>query len=250
MKEINAMYFSWLALDSTNEEFTNEVASIIERQNNEWILNKVDGELREHVELLRDLMNTCSEEEFVELRDKIEAISIKLGILKSMVDAYEDNSNLANELEKDPGEVKVVFAKNTLGNVIAIKHIEEIEKYGDEKYEALLGLIERLQAGDTDFNAEKQRPLISSDKLKGIYELKDFQVRLIYMREGEYTVIIGACVKKDDKNLRYRSSLENMKKKSEEYRQDIRNGKLDMEAELKESSDIIESLRNGVKRGK
>ena len=218
MKDINSMYFSWLAMDATEEEFSREVASVIERENSGWILNKVDSELREHIELLRDLMKNVSNEEFNEL--------------------------------KDPGEVKVVFAKNTFGNLIALKHIEDIAKYSDEKFEALLGLIERLKGGDTDFNAEKQKQLISSDKLKGVYELKDFQVRLIYMREGEYTVIIGACVKKDDNSLRYRSSVENMKKKSETYRQAIRSGKLDMEAELKEASEIIDALSNGVKRGK
>lgn len=246
---MNEEYFSWLALDATNEEFEEEVSSIIEREENNWIVGLVDRKLREHVELLKELYDSDNLEDQKTLLNAVSNISVKLGILRAMMDSYEDNNNLATELEEDPGDVKIIFAKNINGNMMAAKHFEDIKKYGDDKYEALMGLLGRLAAGDTDFNTEKQRPLISSKALKGIYELKDFQIRLIYMRENEYTVVIGALVKKDDNALKIRSSLENMKKQSEKYRQAIRNGKLDMDKELKESGEFMESLSVGVKKG-
>jgi len=245
MRDVNAELFSWLAMNSTTDEFLEEVTSIIERENNEWLLTKIDTELREHMEVVKELLTTCTPDEEAELNGLITNITLKLGILRNVVDSYQDNQNLADELEQDPDEVKVVFAKNQFGNVMALKQFEDVKSYGDDKYQDLLSLLDRLLNGDTDFNQEKQRPLRSSDKLKGIYELKAYQIRLIYMREGEYTVVIGACVKKDDNDLRYRSSLENMKKKSAKYRQNVQNGKLDMEQELKESKELVESLTAG-----
>jgi len=248
MKDVNAELFYWLALDSTIEEFTEEIASIIERENNEWLLAKVDAELRTNSEVLKDLLATDNQEEIEELNEQIALVSMKLGVLRSFIDNYNDNKNLALELEEEPGDVKVVFAKNLTGRVMALKQFEDIKSYGDDKYDDLLVLVDKLLNGDTDFNQEKQKQLKSSDKLKGIYELKGYQIRLIYMRECDYTVIIGACVKKDDNDLRYRSSLENMKKKSERYRRAIQDGKLDMEEEVRIASELIESLRVGAPR--
>ena len=36
--DMNEEYFSWLALDATNEEFEREISSVIERPRNEWII--------------------------------------------------------------------------------------------------------------------------------------------------------------------------------------------------------------------
>ena len=69
------------------------------------------------------------------------------------------------------------------------------------------------------------------------------------MREGEYTVVIGAVVKKDDNDKRYRSSLENMKKKSELYRRAVREGLLDMDDELARAQEFRDSLTDGVRVG-
>ena len=247
---MNEEYFSWLALDATNEEFEREISSVIERPRNEWIIAQITKGLREHMELMKEMSTSGGEENEREALELASQISIKLGVLRAMVDAYNDNKNIAEELESDPGEVKVVYARNSYNNVMCRKDFEDIKDYGDDKYDALLGLLDRLYAGDTDFNTEKQRPLTASNKLKGIYELKDYQIRLIYMREGEYTVVLGAMVKKDDNDKKYRSSLENMKKKSERYRQAIREGRLDMEAELAIAQEFRDSISDGVRRGR
>ena len=250
MRNINSDYFSWLAMDATFDEFREEISSVIERENNEWILNKTDTELREHMAMLRELGSSSSLEGQDEVRVLVDSISYKLGILRGFIDDYLDNESIAYELERESEKPKVVFAKNKAGNVIVSKHLKEIQDYGDDKYETVMGLFERLVGGDTDFNAEKQKPLTSSNKLKGVYELKDFQLRLFYMRENEYVVVIGACVKKDDNDLRYRDGVENMKKQSEKYRQAIRNGKLDMEKEMADAQEYLDQLFQDKKRGK
>ena len=242
-------YFTWLALDATDEEYEKEISSVIERPRNDWIIAQIDKGLRENMEIMKELTTSGDEEDVEIAREQAAQISVRLGLLRAMVDAYRDNANLAQELEDSPGEVKVVYARNTYNNVMCRKDFEDIKSYGDDKFDSLMGLLDRLYAGDTDFNSEKQRPLSSSAKLKGIYELKDYQIRLIYMREGEYTVVIGAVVKKDDNDKRYRSSLENMKKKSELYRRAVREGLLDMDDELARAQEFRDSLTDGVRVG-
>ena len=248
-KTINDVYFSYLALDISEEQFVQEVTSIIERSNNEWIIGKLDAELRENMEIMKQLSTDDAVGDKDNAKKTVQMISRKLGILRQMIDSYNDSMNLGEELEKIPGTVKLVFARNSAGNTMIEKSLSEIEKYGDEKYGNTLALIERVANGDTDFNCEKQRHLTSSAKLKGIYEMKGFQIRLIYMRELDYVVIIGAYVKKDDNSLRYKDSLVNMKKQSEGYRREIRNGELDMEEELKIASEYYEKLMAAKGKG-
>ena len=243
-------YFSWLAIDATNEEFSEEVASVIEREQNDWIFSQIDLKLRENADILKELIASANKEDLEELRTQITGISIKLGTLRTMIEAYENNLKLGSQLEQNPSEVTVVYAKNPYGNIMCSKDFSVIQDYGDEKYDLLISLLNKLYNGDTNFNTEKQRPLTSSDKLKGIYELKEFKVRLIYMREGEYTVVLGALVKKDDNDKKYRSTLENMKKKSESYRRAIRDGKLDIEEELKIAEEFRGKVAADVKKGK
>ena len=245
----NSDYFSYLALDASLEEFEQEVVSVIERDNNDWILDKTDGILRENLQLMKELIADEAAGDKEVAIETIELITQKIGLLRQLIDTYNDNVNLATGLEQEPGTVKLLFARNKFGNVMIQRDLNDIKKFGDEKYRDILALIERVANGDTDFNAEKQKPLVSSNKLKGIYEMKDFQLRLIYMREGEYTIIIGACVKKDDNDLRYRDGIANMKKQSENYRLQVRNGKLDMEEELRISSEFKDELMSSLNRG-
>ena len=249
MENTNSDYFSYLALDASLDVFEQEVVSVIERDNNTWIINKTDSILRENLQLMKELAADKDGGDKKYAIETIELITQKIGILRQLIDSFNDNMNLAAGLEEEPGIVKLLFARNKFGNVMLQRDLNDIKKYGDDKYGDVLALLERVANGDTDFNSEKQKPLASSNKLKGIYEMKDFQLRLIYMREGEYTVVIGACVKKDDNDLKYRDGLSNMKKQSENYRLQVRNGKLDMEEELRISSEFKDELMASLNRG-
>ena len=246
---LSSAYFSYLAIDANDEEFTEEVRSVVERDNNDWIINKIDAELRENLEIMHELANDEMADDRENAKKTAEGISRKMGIFRYLVDTYLDNYNLGEELEQEPGKAKVVFARNKSGNVMFQKSLDEIKKFSDDKYSSALALVERIANGDTDFNSEKQRPLTSSNKLKGTYEMKDYQVRVFYMREKEYTVVIGACVKKDDNDIRYRDGLANLKKQSEPYRNAIRDGKLDMKKELESAQEYMASLQETLGRG-
>ena len=235
-------YFDWLIYES-DECFCTEIIGIFEKERNEWILSKIESELKKHLNAAKELLAECNDTESVEeFQELISLASSKLSIFNQMRESYRQKYESDLQLEQEPGSVKLLFARNDFGTIMLERDLQEIKKYADAKYEAILELLKKLLSGDTNFNEEKQKPLTKSKKLKGIYELKDYQVRLLYMREKGYTIVIGALVKKDDNDSRYRDSVINMRTKSEEFRYRVRNGLIDIEQELLASNEIIESL--------
>lgn len=248
--DINDKYFSFLVTQPA-ESFSFEIQSLFERENNEWILSKVESSLRRYMQAAKELSMECVDEsDLRELQITIETVGNNIMLFNEMKNKYEQNEKLSTILEQNPEIAKVVFARNKSGNLMIEKDLQEIRKYGDSKFAGVVDLIKKLQSGDTNFNSEKQKPLIGSSKTKGMYEMKDFQLRVIYMREGEFTVIVGALVKKDDNDLKFRDAIVNMRKQSEFYRQDLREGSLDVQEELSVSEKFIDSLIADKKGGK
>ena len=237
-------YFNWLTLDSELEDFEKEINPLMERDNNEWILSKIEKVLLDNREVLKDVL-----EGDLENPDYI-LINEKIALLKSKIEYYNKKTQEDLSLEMMPKETNILFARNTLGNVLIERQLEDIRKLKDEKYETAISLLERLYNGDTNFNAEKQKGLTNNEQVKGIYELKGYQTRLFYMREAGYIVVIGITIKKDDNGLKFRDFVVNMKKKSEEYRLKIRNGSLNIQEELQNGSNYFSNLLATVERGR
>ena len=103
--EMTEEYYTWLALDATDEEFEKEISSVIERPRNEWIVAQIDKGLRENMAVMKELTTSGDEEDAEIAREIAAQISVRLGLLRAMIDSYRDNANLAQELEDDPGEV-------------------------------------------------------------------------------------------------------------------------------------------------
>lgn len=240
----NDDYFLWLALDSDLDEFEKEISPLIERDKNEWIVSKVEEVLLNNREVLKDVLEgDLDNPEYILINEKI-------NLLKNKIEYYNKKTQEDLSLEMMSEEAKVLFARNILGNILIDRQLEDIKKLKDEKYESAINLIERLYNGDTNFNMEKQKGLTNNLQVKGIYELKDYQLRLFYMRESGYVVVIGLTVKKDDNGLKYRDFIVNMKKKSELYRLGIRNGTLNVQEELREGSNYFRDLLATIGRGK
>ncbi len=240
-------YFFWLALDSTIREFENEISPLFERNENEWILSRIESILKDNISAMKDLLN---ESDDIDLRKSLELIDQKIDLFYKIKNMFLEKEKIDGNMEMHPEPVKLLFARNELGKIMIEGHIEDIKSFNDDKYKDLIELLIRLESGKTTFNVEKQKMLSNNRNYKGIYELKGFQVRLIYMREKDYTVVIGALIKKDDKSTLYKDALLNMKNKSEIYRKMIRNGTLDFDKELEYSRDYFNRLVDSVKMGK
>ncbi len=236
-------YFNYLVLDSSMQEYESEISPLFERTGTAWIISHIENLLRENINTIKQLLSEMDDDE---LREKLNSVSEKMFLLSRMKDNAARKDAMDDYMEANPGSVNLLFAKSEYGNNMIEGNIEDIKKYNDGKYGDLIELLKRLDAGETSFNVEKQKMLSNNKNLKGIYELKAFQVRLIYMREKEYTVVIGAVIKKDDNGLYYQSSLLNMKSKSEYYRNMIRNGTLDFQKELEYSREYFNTLVSSV----
>ena len=240
-------YFNYLIVDCSIEEFEKDISPIFERYDSEWFLSKVENRLRDEISATKELLNN---ENDLELKATLELMNKKLLILLKMIEDKKLRDENQENLEQKPGDVKILFARNAFGNIMFDSSVDDISKYNDNKLSDLIELLKKLDCGETNFNIEKQRQLRNNKNLKGIFELKDFQIRLIYMREKDYTIVIGALVKKDDNSLHYKDTLLNMKMKSEQYRMMIRNGTIDIDKELEYSRSYFNQLISSVEMGK
>lgn len=78
--------------------------------------------------------------------------------------------------------------------------------------------------GYSEFHQEKQKPLIGIKELKKLYELKDYQARLLYRYAGDYIVIVGATLKKSDFDTKNKMFYINCKKQSNNYVKTVEKG--------------------------
>ncbi len=236
-KGIVKEYFSYLAFDASEEEFSYEVKSIAERENNEWLVNRIESELKEKMTFLEDLAKDNPNAN--EIEKSIEQLSTKMGILHFYLDRQLDNFKVSESLEKEKGSVKLVFARNNAGNIMFLRNLGDIKKYSEDKYALAISFLDNYIEGS-----------INSKRLsiRGMYEISGFNVHIIYMREGEYVVIVGASINSDDNDIKYLDSVINMRRQSEDYRLDLRNGVLDLEEELEKAKEYCKTLNGTLER--
>ncbi len=97
---------------------------------------------------------------------------------------------------------KLIFVPTSGGNIRAL---DEIDSIPTEYYDRFLGLFESIKDG----TFKNVRRFSSNSELQGLSEVKDFKVRVVYVRlSDDCYAIISAFVKKSDKDKGYRTSLE------------------------------------------
>ena len=228
-------YFTYLALEATNEEFTNEVKAIAERENNDWMVDRLKYELQERLNFFDSLVV----DEKSNSKEIVENISKKLGILMYYFDTLLDNKNIGEAVENEKGKVKILFARNKAGNIMFLRNLGDIKKYSEDKYALTISLLDKFLEDHSNTKALN---------LKGVYEISSFNIHIFYMYEGEYVVLIGANINNNDKDIRYIDSIINMRRQSEEYRLDLRREALDMEEELEKAKEYYKTLRGTLER--
>lgn len=248
-------YLTWLVSLVNNEEFSMEIMSIINRENNTDTLKLMTKRLIEESNVIDDLMKEASSNEEIDglIIDK-NNVKEKMKIIKNIINSYNERVQHEKMLETF-GCAGVLFATNDYGNVIVKNHLKQIKaNCTKEVYQSFISLIEKLVNGYSEFNQEKQKPLSNNGELKELYALKDYQSRIIYRYVGDYRVIIGATIKKDDFAEKYRKFYINCKKQSNNFINSLSNN-LSNEEELqdlidksREFYDTIISENGGLKR--
>ena len=160
----------------------------------EIILLKLNELLKEWNEYFHD--STLKKEELLIIKKEIQLIKERKKIL---IKAYNRTIEENNKEEK---ENQLLFLQTDAGNIQAI---EEIESIDSSFYERIAELLNSIKDG-TFKNIKK---LTENDKVKGIPEVKDYQVRVVFERisYNQY-VIISIFTKKTYSDKAYRQNLE------------------------------------------
>ena len=152
-----------------------------------------------------------TEEEVEEFNKEVEDIKKKI----SIIDYVVLSNRIETEINNDDNDVKlnkIVFLETTSGNVYALDDLDN-NSVPKEFYEGFYELIYSIQDG-TFKNVEFMTS--GNNKTAGISIVKGFKKRVIFDRVGYDTyIIIGAFVKKSDKDKSY---MEPLKRRTAWYR--------------------------------
>ena len=138
-------------------------------------------------------------EEYEAAREEIKNIYARRRLL---IDAFYQKDDEDEDQETENIENQLLFLKTDAGNIQAIEEINGIDKSFYERIASLLNSIK-----DGTFKDVKR--LTENDKVKGIPEVRAYQVRVVFERisPNQY-VIISIFTKKTDSDKAYRQNLE------------------------------------------
>lgn len=257
MKEskINAreVYLNWIVYNASLDEIREQVNKIIDKENSEESLDNMTMRLKEEIKQIDLLLVDSNPEEILILEEEKKLIQMKQEVIDSTVQAYENSRKRELTLESLRINNGVLFATNEYGNIMIERDLRKIKKScSEETYNKFLKLINELFIGKDNFDETKQKPVGSDNEtLKGIYEKKNYQSRIIYRYARDCIVIIGATLKKTDLNSKYRTFCVNAKEKSESYIRKIKSNSADIEMLTKQSLEFYDKIfinRGGLKK--
>ncbi len=178
-------------------------------------------EIKEAKELLRT--EGISEEEIDLCNKIIETENKKINYIKSRLIVVEKE-----EVEEEKNNI--VLVPTLYGN---IRIIDDLERIPSEYYSGFKGLIDSI----IDGTFKNVKIFTNNSELVGITEVKDFKIRVIFMRLNANTyALVTAFVKKFDTD---KLNLESLVGKIKEYR--------GMESKLKENLNNPEFLEENEK---
>lgn len=191
-------------------------------------------------------------EEFKSLDDKdeeiieeIESLNRKINICKDLL--IKVNTELASEsLEEQSTYSKrhLIFAKTSFGTTFIEKDLKNIPF---EYYDKILSALDTLENGDIGSNPEKAKLLVADKRLSGLFEIKEFKIRLIYrILKGNIVYVMQVRMKKDNNSLIDKQELisrnKNTKNEFIELKRNIENENYKL-ALINEHYDIYQDLK-------
>lgn len=216
--ESSKQYLLWLVRCATEEEFYQEILAVIKRENSSGVINDFIEQIKLEIKEIDELIGLAKTiDEAVPLNKAKEDLLYKSKIISQALNEYELQINHEKKLEKF-GCSGVLFAKNKYGNFMIDGDLKKLKSTVESQiYQDAIELIRKVSEDYDLFNKTLQKPLSGDSNLKGIYELKDFQLRLLYRYVGDFKVIIGIYLKKTDYDSKARQFMVNAKYQSQEF---------------------------------
>ncbi len=234
-------------------------------QNEEDILNSLPNpEYQSFFPLMEGLIVKLISEckEFQQLGDEADVLEEVANLKKKIAICQQRVEQVKNQVKEDSLESQsshpkrhLIFAKTTFGSTYLERDLRDIPK---EYYDKVLSTLDTLESGNITGNVEKARQLVNNKKLFGLYEVKEFKVRLIYrVLNGDMVYVTQVRMKKDnnssiDKNeliSRSRSTNNEYMELKDRVQNPIDRELLIMEHD-KIRQEIIQKLTNGKKEDK
>ena len=193
--------------DDTLEQYRNSFyESILLLQDEQDILESLPSpEYQSFFSLMEGLISKLVEEcrEFQSLGDdsdildEVESLKKKINICRSRLEIVKKQIAIDNiESQATCSKRHLIFAQTTFGSTFLQKDLKDIPK---EYYDKVLATLETLESGDFNSNTEKVRQLTNNKKLFGLYEIKEFKIRLVYrVLDGDMVYVMQTRMKKDD----------------------------------------------------
>lgn len=234
-------FIKWLVEDSTLEEFKKEMKALLKREYCDESVGIIKDSIFNEISEMDGLLEFSRDESdynlYFEAKQKLLK---KITLLSNLLKEYE-NQNLYEATLEEFGASGVLFARNNYGNIMIENELKKIKNSSEKDiYFDIIELLKKLVQGYSEFNQTKQRMLI--DQLKGVYELKDFQIRLLYRYVGSYRIIIGLYIKKTNADSKYRQYVSNAKYQSQGFCDRIENQEIDIDKLIAESTEFYEGL--------
>lgn len=188
--------------------------------------------------------------------EEVELLKKKIDICKNRVEsAKKQVEEDSIESQANCSKRHLIFAKTTFGSTFLQKDLKDIPV---EYYDKVLSALEMLEFGDFSFNTEKVRQLTNNKKLFGLYEIKEFKVRLIYrVLDGDMVYVLQTRMKKDDNSsLDQRDLINRSRSTNDEFKilkekvQDSKERNLLIIEHNGIRDEILSELETGKRNGK
>lgn len=171
------------------------------------IIAELNKELQEWQESLAFFHNPNDRKE-CELEAKITEAKIRICERIYLQSFTIEEHHVESAKTQNDNPYNLIFGVNPAGNISFKKDLErDVDRH---YYEQISGLLSSLEQGTNLGNVEKGKRLSSSsEKLRGLLEIKGFQLRIIYRELPNNIIYIEMVrVKKDDWSLKDRKEIE------------------------------------------
>lgn len=134
----------------------------------------------------------------LEAMEVISSLKDKIDICKEQIKTVRDDLKDQSFEEQSKHPVRhLIFAKtNVMGGTFLER---DLKKIPSEYYDKVSSAMEFLEYGDFHSSGNKIRQLTNNKKMFGLFEIKEFKVRLVYrVLSGDMVYVMLARMKKDD----------------------------------------------------
>lgn len=160
------------------------------------LILELSKDIKDINEIITEEVDALSVDELNTYREEIVSLNETISMLRGRL---KEDTNTSAPVVK---ENKLVFSPTPTGN---IRVFDEIKYIPEEYYEGFLGLFKSIKDG----SFKNVRRFENNNKLAGLIEVKDFQIRVAFQRLTKDTyAVVSMFTKKTQRNKGYLKELE------------------------------------------